>query len=168
MGRKEAETKGATPAALPWAEYSVIVETVVRWRDLDSYNHINNSVYLNYFEEGRIAYLYRIAELAGLKPDMSNKFEGFSSTLTKTEIEYKGQGFLHETIIIATRYTAVRKIFMEAEYGIWVKEDRRLLARGKSVQVAIGGTGADFRPVRVSDRFVEFARQLEGDRLVVV
>jgi acyl-CoA thioester hydrolase len=152
----------------PWDDYSVTVETVVRWRDLDSYNHINNSVYLNYFEEGRIAYLYKIAELAGLKPDKANKFEGFSSTLTKTEVEYKGQGFLHETLVIATRYTAVRKIFMEAEYGIWVKDDKRLLAKGKSVQVSIGGSGANFKPTRVSEKFIRYARQLEGDRLIVV
>lgn len=154
--------------AAPWDEFSVTVETVVRWRDLDSYNHINNSVYLNYFEEGRIAYLYKIAELAGIKADTSNRFDGFASTLTKTEIDFKGQGFLHETIVIAIRYTAVRKIFMEAEYAIFVKDDRRLLARGKSVQVAIQGAGADFRPVRVSDKFVEYARKLEGERLTVV
>lgn len=163
----------------PWHDFAVTVETVVRWRDLDSYNHINNSVYLNYFEEGRIAYIYKIAELAGLKPDTSNTaaggqqtagaaLAGFSSTLTKTEIEYKGQGFLHETIVIGIRYTAVRKIFMEAEYGIWVKDDKRLLARGKSVQVAIGGTGKNFKPARVSEKFIEFAQKLEGDRLVVV
>ena len=152
----------------PWDDFTVLVEAVVRWRDLDSYNHINNSVYLNYFEEGRIAYLYKIAEMAGLKPGIANRFEGFSSTLTKTEIEYKGQGFLHETLIIATRYTAVRKIFMEAEYAIFVKADQRLLARGKSVQVAVGGEGAAFRPVRVSEKFIEYALRLEGERLVVV
>lgn len=166
--KKKAQADAKRPPVFPWQNYSVVVETVARWRDLDSYNHINNSVYLNYFEEGRIAYLYKIAELAGLKPDMSNKFEGFSSTLTKTEIEYKGQGFLHETIVIAIRYTAVRKIFMEAEYGVWVKDDHRLLARGKSVQVAIGGSGKDFKPARVSEKFIEFAQKLEGDRLVVV
>lgn len=178
MPAKKAESVAAEKT-LPWHEFSVTVETVVRWRDLDSYNHINNSVYLNYFEEGRIAYLYKIAELAGLKPAASHEgaasgqplksaFEGFSSTLTKTEVEYKGQGFLHETLVIGIRYTAVRKIFMEAEYGIWVKDDKRLLARGKSVQVAIGGSGKDFKPTRVNEKFIEFAQKLEGDRLIVV
>lgn len=155
-------------AGKPWDDYMVTVETVVRWRDLDSYNHINNSVYLNYFEEGRIAYLYKIAELAGIQPGAANRFDGFASTLTKTEIDFKGQGFLHETIVIGVRYTAVRKIFMEAEYAIFVKADQRLLARGKSVQVAIAGGGKDFKPVRVSDKFIEYARKIEGDRLVVV
>lgn len=144
------------------------VETVVRWRDLDSYNHINNSVYLNYFEEGRIAYLYKIAEMAGIQPGAHHRFDGFASTLTKTEIDFKGQGFLHETLVIGIRYTAVRKIFMEAEYAVYVKSDGRLLARGKSTQVAVGGSGENFKPVRVSDKFIEFARRLEGDRLIVV
>jgi acyl-CoA thioester hydrolase len=152
----------------PWDEFAVCIETVVRWRDLDSYNHINNSVYLNYFEEGRIAYLYKIAELAGIMPGAANHFEGFASTLTKTEIEFKGQGFLHETIVIGVRYTAIRKIFMEAEYAIFVKSDQRLLARGKSTQVAIAGGGKDFKPVRVSEKFIKYAKKLEGDRLIVV
>jgi acyl-CoA thioester hydrolase len=166
---KRKKDKAATPqTSLPWDEFSVTVETVVRWRDLDSYNHINNSVYLNYFEEGRIAYLYKITELAGIKPDAANRFEGFSSTLTKMEIDFKAQGFLHDTIVIATRYTAVRKIFMEAEYAVFVKNNHRLLARGKSVQVALQGVGINFKPTRVNERFIEYARKLEGDRLVVV
>lgn len=165
MTKIEKQKSGTSPRE-PWSEFSVLVETVVRWRDLDSYNHINNSVYLNYFEEGRIEYLYRIAAMAGVKATDHNRFDGFSSTLTKTEIDFKGQGFLHETLVIGIRYTAIRKIFMEAEYGIFVKADRRLLARGKSVQVAIDSKA--FKPVRVSEKFIEYAKQLEGDRLVVV
>jgi acyl-CoA thioester hydrolase len=164
--QRKQNTPKSKDAKNPWDDYAVVVETVVRWRDLDSYNHVNNSVYLNYFEEGRIAYLFKIAEMAGISPDSRNRFEGFSSTLTKTEIDFRGQGFLHDTIVIGTRYTSIRKIFMEAEYGIFSKSDGRLLARGKSVQVAIDG--ADFKPVRVSDKFIEYARRLEGDRLQVL
>jgi acyl-CoA thioester hydrolase len=29
----------------------------VRWRDLDAYNHVNNSVYLTYLEEARLRWL---------------------------------------------------------------------------------------------------------------
>ena len=29
----------------------------VRWRDLDTYNHVNNSVFLSYLEEARLVWL---------------------------------------------------------------------------------------------------------------
>ena len=70
--------------------------------------------------------------------------------------------------MIATRYTAIRKIFMEAEYAVWTKNDKRLLAKGKSLQVSIAGKGESLKPVRVHEKFIEYARKLEGERLIVV
>lgn len=32
----------------------------VRWRDLDALNHVNNSTYLTYLEEGRLQWLQRV------------------------------------------------------------------------------------------------------------
>lgn len=150
----------------PWEKFSVTVETVVRWRDLDAYNHVNNSVYLNYFEEGRIAYYFRLAELAGIPADNPEIFDGFSTVLANTNIEFKGQGRLHETLVIGIRYTAIRKIFLEAEYGIYNKETGQLLARGTSTQVAVDLKNN--KPMRVNASFTAMAQKLEGDRLVVV
>lgn len=150
----------------PWKSFSVLVETVVRWRDLDAYNHVNNSVYLNYFEEGRIAYYFKLAELAGVPADSAEVFDGFSTVLAGTNIEFKGQGRLHETLVIGIRYTAIRKIFLEAEYGIFNKATGQLLARGTSMQVAVNLKTS--KPVRVSEEFTAMAKKLEGERLVVV
>ncbi len=152
--------------AEPWKDFSVLVETVVRWRDLDAYNHVNNSVYLNYFEEGRIAYYFKLAELAGIAAENAEVFDGFSTVLANTNIEFKGQGRLHETLVIGIRYTAIRKIFLEAEYGIFNKANGQLLARGTSTQVAVNLKTS--KPVRVSAEFTAMARKLEGERLVVV
>ena len=32
----------------------------VRWRDLDAFNHVNNSIYLTYLEEARLEWLQRL------------------------------------------------------------------------------------------------------------
>lgn len=154
------------PQKNPWDKFSVKVETVVRWRDLDAYNHVNNSVYLNYFEEGRIAYYFKLAELAGVPADNHEVFDGFSTVLANTNIEFKGQGRLHDTLVIGISYTAIRKIFLEAEYGIYNSKSGQLLARGTSLQVAVDLKTN--KPVRVSPQFTEFAKQLEGERLTVV
>ncbi|MFO1469999.1 MAG: thioesterase [Turneriella sp.] len=86
--------------------------------------------------------------------------------LAKTDVEFKGQGKLHETLVIGIRYTAIRKIFMEAEYGIFVKATGQLLAKGNSTQVSVGKE--KMRPTRVHPDFIKLARQIEGDALVVV
>ena len=165
MAKKEIPSAVAADPR-PWDKYSVTVETVVRWRDLDAYNHVNNSVYLNYFEEGRMAYYFRIAELAGVSADNQEIFDGFATVLAKTDIEFKGQGKLHETLVIGIRYTAIRKIFMEAEYGIFVKSTGQLLARGHSTQVSVGKE--KMKPMRVHADFIRLARQIEGESLIVV
>ena len=36
--------------------FPVVVDVPVRWGDMDAYGHVNNSVYLTYFEDARIAY----------------------------------------------------------------------------------------------------------------
>jgi acyl-CoA thioester hydrolase len=41
-------------------DYPVVVDVVVRWGDMDSLGHVNNIVYLQYFETARIEYLVRL------------------------------------------------------------------------------------------------------------
>ncbi len=44
--------------------YPVVVDVVVRWGDMDSLGHVNNTLYLQYFETARIEYLVRL----GMEP----------------------------------------------------------------------------------------------------
>ena len=37
-----------------------VAQLAVRWRDLDAFNHVNNSSYLTYLEEARLQWLGRI------------------------------------------------------------------------------------------------------------
>lgn len=45
-------------------DYPVVVDIVVRWGDQDYLGHVNNIVYLQYFETARIEYLMRL----GMEP----------------------------------------------------------------------------------------------------
>lgn len=44
-------------------EYSVLLSQDVIWGDLDAFGHVNNTVYLRYFEDVRIAYFERLGML---------------------------------------------------------------------------------------------------------
>lgn len=44
----------------PLADFKVVIEQVVDWADMDSFQHVNNVVYFRYFENARVEYLRRI------------------------------------------------------------------------------------------------------------
>lgn len=45
------------PEAAPTARALATIPIHVRWRDLDAFNHVNNSSYLTYLEESRLQWL---------------------------------------------------------------------------------------------------------------
>jgi acyl-CoA thioester hydrolase len=44
----------------------VTIELPVQWGEMDAFGHVNNVVYLRWFESGRIAYFERAGLLAGM------------------------------------------------------------------------------------------------------
>ena len=48
-------------------EYPVQIECSLLWGQLDSFQHLNNTVYFRFFEEVRIAYLERVGWLAEME-----------------------------------------------------------------------------------------------------
>ncbi len=46
------------------SDYPVVVEVEVRWGEMDALGHVNNIIYLQYFETARVAYLERM----GMEP----------------------------------------------------------------------------------------------------
>lgn len=50
-------------------DFKVSVNQPVAWGDMDAFGHVNNTVYLKYFETARVKYFDDIPELAGFKGD---------------------------------------------------------------------------------------------------
>ncbi|WP_109126154.1 thioesterase family protein [Dyella sp. C11] len=50
----DAQAPEATPTPL------FVAPIGVRWRDLDAFNHVNNSIYLTYLEEARLQWLQHV------------------------------------------------------------------------------------------------------------
>lgn len=59
------------------------VPITVRWRDLDSYDHVNNSVFLTYLEEARLVWL------EGLVGDW--KTDDLSPVMAATQVNFRAQ-----------------------------------------------------------------------------
>ncbi len=56
--------------------YPVVVDVVVRWGDMDALGHVNNIVFLQYFETARIAYLERAGIASGLAHERARRHPG--------------------------------------------------------------------------------------------
>ncbi len=80
--------------------FSLFAETEVRYRDLDTFKHVNNSVYPSYMEFGRLKYMHRFLE--GM---IDWKEKGF--ILGTNHIVYVHPLFLFDQVRI---YTGVGKI----------------------------------------------------------
>ena len=69
------------------------LELTVRFSDCDMLQHVNNAVYLNYFEEARIHYF---RQLVGVNWDRNR----FGILLRKNELEYLKPVFLQDPVTI--------------------------------------------------------------------
>ena len=102
------------------------VKIQIRFSDLDVLGHVNNSVYLSYFEMARVHYF---KELVGENWDWRKL--GF--VIAKNEVEYlKSVLIEHEPLIYVYTENIGAKSFA-LEYELIVNNE--VYAKGKSVQV---------------------------------
>jgi acyl-CoA thioester hydrolase len=89
------------------------VNIQVRFSDIDSLGHVNNSVYLNYFEMARVEFF---TPLLGHDWDWSKQ----GVILRKNEVEYLRPVLLHQKpeIIIYTKSIGTKSFILEYELKI--------------------------------------------------
>ena len=79
----------------------------VRYGDLDPYGHVNNAVYLEFFEEIRIDYWRALADLAGIKELEVGDVPGARYVIAETTVRFKAPLFLSDTLHGAARISTV-------------------------------------------------------------
>ncbi|MGH9457079.1 MAG: acyl-CoA thioesterase [Thermoanaerobaculia bacterium] len=137
MERRRGETvrqtgSEAAPADAPaharsaWKDGWFVVPWDVTWRDLDAAGHVNNAVFLSYFEWGRTRYWLA---LEGTSDPGDIAF-----IVARAECDFLKQLSLGERIEIATRIGAMRNSSFDFHTEIRA-EDGALAATGKVVVV---------------------------------
>lgn len=122
----------------------IITELKVRPYECDSYNHVNNAVYLNYLETARMDYLEKI----GFRYDDFVK-AGFYLYVTHVDIHYKYSALMHENLKIETwpvKLGAVSGVM----HQIIRKPDGSVSAEA---DVTWGSVSKSGRPSRIPDEF---------------
>lgn len=96
-----------------------------RYTDYDTKGHVNNAVYLTYFEIARGA-VWR--EALGLPDDLE-------FVVAEANVRYVTPAMLGESLEIAIRTAEIRTKAWAWEYTIRCVDDGRIVAEGRTVQV---------------------------------
>ena len=100
----------------------------VRYGDLDAMRHLNNVVFLQFFESARIAYLREIAP--GHDPANPGRPDDDGLIFAEAHIRYASPGFYDELVRTSCRVEDVRRSSFRIAFVMHVVDDGRLLAEG--------------------------------------
>ncbi len=103
------------------------VPITVRWRDLDAYNHVNNSTFLTYLEEARLVWLL------GIKGDWKTPEQ--SPVLAASQINFREQIEWPAGIIVEIHCEKLGNTSMTLGHRITSADGSRLHSDGSVVMV---------------------------------
>jgi acyl-CoA thioester hydrolase len=127
--------------------FPVVVPVQVRFRDLDALGHVNNAVYLTYFEVARVAYFRRLKE---------DWLERGHFILARAEVDFLRPIHLEDPVAVGVRVVRLGRSSFEMEYRVEARGEEA--ARGRTVQVWLEGG----RPAPLPEAIRERIRSLEG------
>ena len=115
-----------------------------RWSDVDTYDHVNNEVYLTYLEEVRDAWYERtVAQVEG-----AGDF-----VLVRVAIDYRRELTLGDPAIIATCWPIrIGTSSVTTREEIWSESGDFLAAEAESVMVAHDAVARTSRPLTAGER----------------
>ena len=100
----------------------------VPFGDVDMLGHVNNIRYLAYFENARIDHLFSIAGMG--------RFDEIGLIIAHAEIDYKSPAEFRDELRIDLRTASVGNSSWVYEYEVFNETKSRVVASGKTVQVA--------------------------------
>jgi acyl-CoA thioester hydrolase len=111
------------------AGYPVFISLPVQWGDQDAFAHVNNVIYLRWFESARIAY----GDMIGLSQLMETKKIG--PILAAVKCNFRRQLTFPETVHIGARIASIGRTSMVMEHRVVSSRLRAPVADGDSTIV---------------------------------
>ena len=136
-------------------EYSFKLPIRVRFRDTDMMGHVNNAVYLTYFEAGRIEYWITLTGNPAL--------EDLPFILARTEIDFLAEARAAEELTLGVRAGRLGNKSFDLEYLLVRDADGKPVARGRSVQVMFDYESKQAQPL--DDETRRMISEFEGARV---
>jgi len=128
----------------------------VRFRDLDALGHVNNAVYLTYFEVARLHYWKKLFG--------KEAFDRHSFVVVRAECNYRSPAQSGEVLHVFARVSEMKRSSFIFEYEIVELQTGRIVADGSTVQACFDLKEKRVRsiPDDLRDTILEFEK-LEGE-----
>lgn len=137
--------------------FHVWITLPIQWGDQDAFGHVNNTVYLRWFESARIEY----GDRAGLSQTGAGQTVG--PILAALSCNYRRQLTYPDTVHIGARITKIGNSSMKMEHRIVSQLLGAVVADGDSTLVAFDYAAQ--KPVAVPDSVRASIEKLEGKSL---
>ena len=121
----------------------------IRWRDLDALGHVNNAVYLTYFELARLAYIRAVLGADAPIDRRTLLPVDFQFILAEVTCHYRSPATLGDQLVTTIWVAQVGRKSFVFEYRITDEVTKRLVAEGCSTQVWFDYAANESRPVPV-------------------
>ena len=135
----------------------------IRFQDLDPYGHVNNAVYLEFFEMIRIAYWRALASLAGIGELEAGDIPGARYVIAETTVHYKAPIFFEDTLHGAASIPTVGNCSYTIDFELRTGEtfeEGLVVAEGYAAQVFFDPETDEVIPR--PDWFLPAVAKLEG------
>ena len=110
-------------------KYPLVLSKDLIWGDMDSFQHINNTVYFRYFEDARIAYFEKIKVLEHLEKTQVGPI------LASTKCDYRVPLTFPDTIQIATVIEDIAQKYFKMKYIVYSERLDKIAAEGEGLVV---------------------------------
>jgi len=139
---------------MPSFKFSTHIE--VRFRDLDALGHVNNAVYLTYFEVARLHYWKKLFG--------NEAFDRHSFVVVRAECNYRSPAQAGEVLEVFARVSEMKRSSFIFEYQIVERQTARIVADGSTVQACFDPKEKRARPIPqdLRDSILQFERS-EGE-----
>ena len=111
------------------AGFPVVIELPVTWGEMDAFGHVNNVVYLRYFESARIAYFERILAMGDVAGG------GCGPILAETRCRFRVPLEYPDRVAVGARVSAVGEDRFTMQYAVASEKAGRIAAEGDGVIV---------------------------------
>lgn len=110
-------------------DFPVRVVQPLEWGDMDAFGHLNNTVYLRYFENARIAYFDAI-DLPGFSDG-----EGIGPILASLSCRFRLPLTYPDTVTTGARVTELHDDRFTMRYAVFSSQHAAMAANGEGVVV---------------------------------
>jgi len=113
----------------PLGRWPLVLPLRVAWGDMDAYRHVNNTIYLRWFESARILYFERVALVS------EGGYDAVGPILARATVDFRRPVTYPDTVTIEATVPRFGNTSFEMRYRATSAAQNAVVAEGDSIVV---------------------------------